>query len=84
VALRQMSGRAVLADEVGLGKTIEAGIVLSELRARDFSKRGARHRARWAGRPVERGARAQVRAAHRARFGRLRWPSGSKRALWGR
>ena len=27
-ALRQMRGRAILADEVGLGKTIEAGLVL--------------------------------------------------------
>ncbi|MDA8302629.1 MAG: DEAD/DEAH box helicase [Actinomycetota bacterium] len=39
VALRQMYGRAILADEVGLGKTIEAGIVLSELRARDLARR---------------------------------------------
>jgi len=39
VALRQMGGRAILADEVGLGKTIEAGIVLSELRARDLASR---------------------------------------------
>ena len=32
--LQQMRGRALLADEVGLGKTIEAGLVLSELMLR--------------------------------------------------
>ncbi len=37
--LRHMQGRAVLADEVGLGKTIEAGLVLSELRLRGFAAR---------------------------------------------
>ncbi len=37
--LRHMQGRAILADEVGLGKTIEAGIVLSELRLRSLAGR---------------------------------------------
>lgn len=37
--LRRMRGRAILADEVGLGKTIEAGLVLSELRARGMAGR---------------------------------------------
>ncbi|MGI8903699.1 MAG: DEAD/DEAH box helicase [Solirubrobacteraceae bacterium] len=37
--LRHMQGRAVLADEVGLGKTIEAGLVLSELRLRGLAAR---------------------------------------------
>ena len=32
--LRRMRGRAMLCDEVGLGKTIEAGLTLSELHAR--------------------------------------------------
>jgi SNF2 family DNA or RNA helicase len=38
-ALRQMHGRAVLADEVGLGKTIEAALVASELRLRGLAQR---------------------------------------------
>ncbi|MDP8969740.1 MAG: SNF2-related protein [Actinomycetota bacterium] len=37
--VRQMRGRAILADEVGLGKTIEAGLVLSELRLRGLTSR---------------------------------------------
>jgi SNF2 family DNA or RNA helicase len=37
--LRRMRGRAILADEVGLGKTIEAGLVLSELRIRGLADR---------------------------------------------
>jgi len=38
-ALRRMRGRAILADEVGLGKTIEAGLILSELRLRGLADR---------------------------------------------
>ncbi len=37
--LRRMRGRAILADEVGLGKTIEAGLVASELRHRGLADR---------------------------------------------
>ena len=39
VVLRRMRGRAILADEVGLGKTIEAGLVLTELRLRGLARR---------------------------------------------
>ena len=38
-ALRRMRGRAILADEVGLGKTIEAGLILAELRLRALADR---------------------------------------------
>jgi SNF2 family DNA or RNA helicase len=34
-----MRGRAILADEVGLGKTIEAGLVLKELAVRGLARR---------------------------------------------
>src|SRR5213594_4159069 len=37
--LRDMRGRAILADEVGLGKTIEAGLVAAELRLRGLAGR---------------------------------------------
>jgi SNF2 family DNA or RNA helicase len=37
--LRRMRGRAILADEVGLGKTIEAALILSELRIRGLARR---------------------------------------------
>ena len=36
---RHMGGRAILADEVGLGKTIEAGIILKELTVRGLARR---------------------------------------------
>ncbi len=38
-ALGRMRGRAILADEVGLGKTIEAGLILAELRLRGLADR---------------------------------------------
>jgi len=38
-ALRQMRGRALLADEVGLGKTIEAGLILKEYALRGLVRR---------------------------------------------
>src|SRR5437762_1635738 len=37
--LRHMGGRAILADEVGLGKTIEASIVYKELAIRGLARR---------------------------------------------
>ncbi|WP_019424377.1 DEAD/DEAH box helicase [Paenibacillus sp. OSY-SE] len=37
--LHEMRGRAILADEVGLGKTIEAGLVLKEYMIRGLVKR---------------------------------------------
>ena len=37
--LGPMRGRALLSDEVGLGKTIEAGLVLKELLTRGMVKR---------------------------------------------
>jgi superfamily II DNA or RNA helicase len=37
--LGQLGGRAVLADEVGLGKTIEAGLILKELSIRGLADR---------------------------------------------
>src|SRR5437867_4826263 len=37
--LRQMGGRAILADDVGLGKTIEASIIYRELAIRGLARR---------------------------------------------
>ncbi|MFI5378611.1 MAG: DEAD/DEAH box helicase [Tepidisphaerales bacterium] len=37
-ALRRMRGRAMLCDEVGLGKTVEAGIIVSELLMRGLAR----------------------------------------------
>lgn len=37
--LRELRGRAILADEVGLGKTIEAGLILKELAIRGLVRR---------------------------------------------
>jgi len=37
--LRDMRGRALLADEVGLGKTIEAGVILKEYMLRGLARK---------------------------------------------
>src|SRR5919108_2242659 len=37
--LRDMGGRAILADEVGLGKTIEASLIYKELAIRGLARR---------------------------------------------
>lgn len=37
--IEEMSGRAILADEVGLGKTIEAGLILKEYMLRGLAKK---------------------------------------------
>src|SRR3989442_10946568 len=37
--LREMHGRAILADEVGLGKTVEAGLILKEYAIRGLVRR---------------------------------------------
>ncbi|UFJ42946.1 DEAD/DEAH box helicase [Brevibacillus humidisoli] len=37
--LNEMHGRAILADEVGLGKTIEAGLILKEYMVRGLAKK---------------------------------------------
>ena len=38
VVLRRLRGRALLCDEVGLGKTVEAGLILAELFARGLAR----------------------------------------------
>lgn len=37
--IEEMNGKAILADEVGLGKTIEAGLILKELMIRGLAKK---------------------------------------------
>ena len=39
VVTNKLQPRMILADEVGLGKTIEAGLILKELRAREMAER---------------------------------------------
>ncbi|RWZ60095.1 DEAD/DEAH box helicase [Halobacillus fulvus] len=38
-AIHEMNGRAILADEVGLGKTLEAGLILKEYMIRGMAKK---------------------------------------------
>jgi SNF2 family DNA or RNA helicase len=61
--LRRMRGRGILADEVGLGKTIEAGLVLSELRMRGLADQVLVITPAGTCRPMARRTGAEVRVA---------------------
>ncbi len=63
--LKQYRGRVLLADEVGLGKTVEAGMVLKEYALRGMAERVLILDAGLAGRAVARRDGQQVR--HRLR-----------------
>ena len=63
--LKQYRGRVLLADEVGLGKTVEAGMVLKEYALRGMAERILILTPGLAGRPVARRDGEQVR--HRLR-----------------
>jgi SNF2 family DNA or RNA helicase len=69
-ALRAMRGRAILADEVGLGKTIEAGLVASELRLRGLAARALTLVPDGLVEQWQQELGPQVRSAHGARPGR--------------
>ncbi len=60
-----MRGRALLADEVGLGKTIEAGLILKEYVLRGLVRRALGPHAGLAHVAVAGGAAAQVRSSLR-------------------
>ncbi|CAB1128704.1 Uncharacterized ATP-dependent helicase YqhH [Candidatus Hydrogenisulfobacillus filiaventi] len=64
-AVHRLQGRAILADEVGLGKTVETGLILQELRARGL--------VRYALILVPAGLKSQWQAELAARFG---WTAG--------
>ena len=67
MALRQDTVRLLIADDVGIGKTIEAGLIAAELLAQGDAQRLAVLCSPGAGRAVAGGAAREVR--HRRRAG---------------
>ena len=82
-----LRGRALLSDEVGLGKTIEAGLVLKEYLTRGLVRRFLVLTVPFARGSVGGGARGEVSSARwrrpmKRRFEPIRNPSGRVTTRW--
>ena len=80
MALRQDTVRLLIADDVGIGKTIEAALVAAELLAQGDAQRPDRAVLTGAGRAVAGRAARQVRPRRRAGAALHRDPAGARPA----